>query len=165
MDTNKDILNQLKRTDKPTAPENFFTDFSSNISSKIDDESFLESLAKTNQPKVPNQFFENFSNKIVKQIDEPKKGKLIRLKHVVISVLSVAAMLVLVFLATQQSQTNLVTNEFIPSNSEEYLAFVDMDEIELIDFMIENNINYDEEINEEVLFELDSELDDYYYEL
>jgi len=165
MDTNKDILNQLKRTDKPTVSDNFFAEFSANISSKIDDKYFLESLPKTNQPKVPNQFFENFSNKIVKQIDEPKKGKLITLKHVVISVLSVAAMLVLVFLATQQSQTNLVTNEFTPSNSEEYLAFVDMDEIELIDFMIENNINYDEEINEEVLFELDSELDDYYYEL
>ena len=163
MSKENNILNQLKRTDRPSVPNGYFDDFASSL--KLDEvsTSFLETVPKNEKPEVSTEFFETFSTDILTQLDPQKKGKVISLKSIFISVASVAAVVSLVFFATPTTQyVPIAETEY---NTEEYLAFVDLDESDYIDFIIENNISFNEEIDEEVLYELESELDDYFYEL
>jgi len=157
------ILNELRKTERPSVPNGYFDNFASNLKLDEIDTSFLEALPKKEKPEIPTDFFETFSTDILINLDSPKKGKVISLKSIFISVASIAAAVSLVFLMTNKTQTVAVTE--VKYNTEEYLAFVDLDESDYIDFIVENNISFDEEIDDEVLYELDSELDDYYYEL
>jgi len=157
------ILNELRKTERPSVPNGYFDNFASSLKLDEADASFLEALSKNEKPEVLTDFFETFSTDILTKLDSPKKGKVISLKSIFISVASVAAVVSLVFLMTNKTQTAAITE--IRYNAEEYLAFVDLDESDYIDFIVENNISFDEEIDDEVLYELDSELDDYYYEL
>ena len=163
MSKENEILNQLKKAERPSVPNGYFDEFASNLKLDADDTSFLEALPKSKKPDVPEEFFTEFTNKLAPQLDHPKKGEVISLKQIFISAASVAAMVAIIFFATNNTQVaTIAETEY---DTEEYLAFVDFDESEYIDFIIENNISFDEEIDEEVLYELESELDDYYYDL
>jgi len=166
MSKEDNILNKLKKTEKVSVPNDYFDTFFSNLKLNENDTSFIETLPKNNKPEVSTEFFETFLTEILTKLDKPKKGKIISLKSILISVASIAAVVSLLFLMTNLFQTDRIVE--IEYNTEEYLAFVDLDESDYIDFIIENNISIDdeiEELDEELLYELYSELDTYYYEL
>jgi hypothetical protein len=166
MSKEDNILDQLKKTERPSVPNGYFDNFASSLKLDEEETSFLEALPKSEKPKLSTDFFDNFSTDIITKLDKPKKGKVISLKQIVMTIASVAAIVSVVFLMTKTSNTDAIAE--VEYNTEEYLAFIDLDESEYIDFIIENNISFDEEldeIDETVLYELESELDDYFYEL
>lgn len=166
MSKEDNILDQLKKTERPSVPDGYFNKFASSLKLDEDETSFIEALPKSKKPELSADFFDNFAKDIVTKLDTPKKGKLISLKQIVITVASVAAVVSAIFLMGNPSETDTIAE--VEYNSEEYLAFIDLDESDYIDFIIENNIAMDEdfeEVDEAILSELESELDDYYYEL
>lgn len=166
MSKEDNILNQLKKAERPSVPNGYFDNFASSLKLDGDETSFLEALPKSEKPKLSTDFFDNFSTDIITKLDTSKKGKVISLKQIVMTVASIAAIVSVIFLMTNTSNTDTIAE--VEYNTEEYLAFIDLDESDYIDFIIENNIDIDEtleEIDEVGLYGLESELDDYYYEL
>lgn len=163
MSKEDNILNKLKKTERPSVPSDYFDNFASSLDLKEDETSFLEALPKTKRPKIPAEFLENFSGDLLTKLDKPKKKKVISLKSMFISVVSAAAVISIVFFATQNRKYPPVAE--LHFDAESYLAFIDFDESEYVDFMIDNNISYDDDIDDDVLYELDNELDEYFYEL
>ena len=107
MKEEKDILNNLKRADKPSVPEGFFNSFSDKLISKIEEEdSFLENLPKRKSPEVPDGFFTSFSENILQELEpevkEGKKAKVIPLR-IFLAVASVAAVFTFIVLTTKQN--------------------------------------------------------------
>tara|TARA_B100000809_G_C14792458_1_gene407157 strand:+ start:48 stop:566 length:519 start_codon:yes stop_codon:yes gene_type:complete len=172
MKEDKDILNNLKRTEKPSVPNGFFDSFSDQLMTNINDSTFLESLQKENKPEVPNGFFESFSNNLIKEIESEikpvKKAKIIPLR-IMLAVTSVAAVITFVVLVTNQNKQPIivetVTEEFADEDYDAYLAY--LDESSIVDFIIENNLSIDDysEIDESIYSEIEGELDNYYYDL
>jgi len=140
------ILNELRKTERPSVPDSYFDNFYSKLEFDENNVSFIEEMPKSKKPDVPADFFTSFSEDIKENLEAPKKGKVVSLKQILFSVASIAAVVSLVFLATNLSQTETITET--EYSTEEYLAFVDLDESDYIDFIVENNINYDEEIDE-----------------
>lgn len=172
MKKEKEILNNLKRTERPSVPEGFFGSFSDKLMTKIDNDSFLETLPKHNKPKVPKDFFESFSDKLIKEIESKnkvvKKTKIISMR-LMFAAASVAAIFAFFVLTTKQNTQPIlvetVNEELLDEDFDDYLAY--LDESTIIDFIIENDLNIEEEldIDESIYDEIESELDDYYYGL
>ena len=170
MKEEKDILNNLKRTDKQSVPEGFFDSFSDNLMSKINDDSFLELLPKNEKPEVPNGFFDSFSDEVIKSLDVTpvKKTKIISLR-VIMAVASVAAVFAFVVFTTKQNTNPVVVEtvfeELTDDDFDEYLAY--LDETTIVDFIIENDLNIEDvsDVDESIYDEIESELDGYYYGL
>jgi len=178
----KDILNHLKKHKKPNVPEGFFDNFADELMSKIENEkSILDSINKAEKPKVPEHFFDNFADSL--PIDDKKETKIISLKTVVI-ITAIAASFLLLFILNTNSQNPNVANKEQPktlidsiqtietttiNQDDEYLAYLTEDD--LIDFIVDNQIEVDENVfdlvdDEDDLFdEVESEIEDYYYEL
>jgi len=179
MEDNKNILNQLNRTEKPEVPNNYFEEFSQKIVSRVNNSSFLEQFPKTTKPNVPDDFFNQFSENMVRKIEKPtKKGKIIPF---VIGLVAVAAVLVLLFNVVNNSGANSnieqsladVKNEDtlkkelispIQSAKTDQIAMIDTDvgknEISIVSMFSETDIN-----NEDLLFnEFEEELDEFYYD-
>lgn len=172
MKEEKDILNNLKRTEKPSVPAGFFDSFSDKLMSKIEEDSFLEILPRQNKPTVPEDFFESFSDKLIKEIKPEikvtKKSKIIPLR-IFLAVASVAAVFTFIVLTTKQNEEQIlvetVVEELADEDYDDYLAY--LDESTIVDFIVENDLNIEEEsdIDESIYSEIESELDDYYYGL
>jgi hypothetical protein len=182
VEKNKNILNQLKKNNKPNVPEGFFNHFTDDLMSKIESEkSILDAIKKTDKPKVPNSFFDNFAENL--PIENKKKGRIIPLKTVVVFG-AIAASLLLIFVLNWNSNNkqniannnkvietdSIVDKSYMQKDEDEiYLAYFTEDDI--VDFIIENKINIDDndfdlsQEENEMFDELDSELDDYIYEL
>ena len=172
MKEEKDILNNLPRTEKPSVPNGFFDSFSDKLMAKIEEESFLEKLPKQNKPVVPEGFFETFSDKLMKDIEPEikavKKTRIIPLR-IMFAAASVAAVLTFVVLTTKQNDQSIiaetVVEELAEEDYDEYLAY--LDESSMVDFIVDNDLDIDDEseIDEAIYSEIESELDDYYYGL
>ncbi len=181
MKEDKNILNQFKKNKSPKVPRDFFDNFADDVMSKIEkDESVLDALKKRQQPSVPKDFFNNFADSL--PIDDKKKTKIISLKNIVIVTAIAASFLLLFVLNTNTQNSNVAKDEqSIPKSQklsgstqtiemnqdDEYLAYLSEDD--MIDFIVDNQI--DENIvdlsdGEDDLFdEVESEIEDYYYEL
>ncbi len=174
MEKDKDILNQLKKTKKPNVPNDFFEQFTTKIMSEVKEEkSILNSIKKQEQPKVPAGFFDEFSDNL--KLNNNRKSKIITLKYLTI-ITAIAASFLLIFILNFNSSTkttehhpNLLNDESTNYQEDEYLSYLDEDD--LVEFIIENDININNNIyfndeNQDDLFdELETELDDYIYEL
>jgi len=163
----KNILNNLNRTEKPAVANRFFDSFSDGLIKKLEEETLLTSLSKNTKPEAPNDFFDKFADEIIAKIQSKNKFKIIPLR-IFIAVASVAAVFAILILTNRdgQNQTNAIVNNSIVNSADEnddYLAYID--ESILVDFIVENDIDIEEgnAINESVYSELDNELDDYYY--
>jgi hypothetical protein len=168
MKEDKDILNNLKRTETPSVPNGFFDSFSDQLMTKIEGSTFLENLPKENKPEVPDGFFESFSDNLIKAIKPVKKTKIISLRNI-LAVASVAAVLTFVVFTTNQNQQVIIVETVVEELADEdydmYLAY--LDESTIVDFIVENNLSINEssEIDESIYREIESELDSYYYGL
>ncbi|MGV6861586.1 MAG: hypothetical protein ACWA41_07425 [Putridiphycobacter sp.] len=166
------ILNQLKKTPKPEVPIDFFDSFSEDILSKIDDKK-LDFLSKSEKPKVPDNFFETFPQKLKGEIEKPKKGKVITLRNTLFftSIAASIALLVNLFVSNpiqinESSSDEIVEIETVSVEGDDlYLAY--LNEHEIVDYIIENNIDVDEDTttfnNEDDIFEeVEYLIEDYY---
>ena len=172
MKEDKDILNNLKRTEKPSVPDGFFDSFSENLMSKINEDSFLENLPKHNKPEVPSGFFESFSDNLIKEIDTEikpvKRTKIIPLR-IMLAVASIAAVFAIVVLTANQNEEPLITEtvveELADEDYDDYLVY--LDESSIVDFIVDNDLSIDDysEIDESIYSEIEGELDNYYYDL
>lgn len=62
METNKGILNQIDKREKPVVPAGFFEQFFDNLMTKIESEDgVLSQLKKTKRPEVPEGFFDQLN--------------------------------------------------------------------------------------------------------
>lgn len=149
---------------KPTVPEGFFDDFSSNLMGKIEElereevneSSILDQLQLRSKPAVPEGYFDKFT---VSTPAKPSKGRVIQMRYVA-AIASVAAMFALIFLLhdPNSSQAKIagvnVTKESNVHSYDEYLTY--MNEGDIINYMIDNNIDFEdeeEETEEEELFD------------
>ncbi len=79
MENKKDILNGLKKSQRPTVPDGFYDQFWSDLMERIQNESgILGQLKKTEKPGVPQDFFANLTSSIVAEeptfvVDELQK--------------------------------------------------------------------------------------------
>jgi hypothetical protein len=181
VEKDKNILNQLKKNNRPNVPEEFFDHFSDDLMSKIESEkSILDSIKKTDKPKVPNLFFDNFANNL--PIENKKKGKIISLKTVtVISTIAASLLVLFVLNWNSKNEQSIASNDNVIhldsskdisysqiEDDEAYLAYLSEDDI--VEYIIENKVDIDDDFDlsqeeNEMFDELDSELDDYIYEL
>jgi hypothetical protein len=180
MEEKFDIFDSLKKTEKPTVPEGFFTSFSDKLSAKIGDIANVDGINKSQKAEVPAGFFDNFSDQLMEKINEQEttteapKTKTFSLRTFGI-VAAVAACALLVFNLTPKDEApnvvvdNTVDTEVFEETEDEsideaYLAFLDEDE--MIEFLIENDdieLGEDEEVADT---EINEELytdDDLYY--
>ncbi|MCB9222647.1 MAG: hypothetical protein H6582_00610 [Crocinitomicaceae bacterium] len=172
MENNKDILDGLKKSQKPEVPHGYFENFSDELMAKIaEKESGLDQFNKVSKPTVPDQFFENFSAELMAKIDpvQEKPSRVIAIK-IFGFVTAVAACLLVMFTllpndvnTSEAAETNAtVTEETI--TTDELMAFVDEDHI--VDFIIENeDINLEmESTDEDVYYIIEEDIEDYYFE-
>lgn len=180
MEEKKDILNNLKKSAKPDIPKDFFVDFSSNLMKKIDqnqdNDSLLDQIHKTSKPEIPIDFFNEFSKSIVNHVKEPKKkrSRIIKISSWS-TVISVAAILAVLVWINKDEEGEMLADTGTESindsmNDEDYFAYLSyVDENEIVDFMIDNEVEYEvEESNEgidEVYDYLGDDLEELYLEL
>lgn len=182
MKKDNNILNQLNKNNQPNVPEGFFDNFADDLMSKIEsDKSILDTINKTEKPKVPTSFFDDFADNL--PVENKKKARVISLKTITI-VSSIAASLLLIFMLSWESNTNqqlaseenntqidstIEDSSYQIHTDEDYLAYLTEDDI--VEYIIENKVDIDEDDiysfdeDDEMFDELDSELDDYIYEL
>ncbi len=179
MKEENNILNQINKRKQPKVPNGFFDSFADELMSKIDTEqSVLNSIKKREQPKVPELYFEDLTDKL--KLNDVPKNKIISLKALTIITAIAASLLLLFVLNNNTSNINIAKEktELIKSNptinevdiqEDDYLSY--FDEEDLIDFIVDNQLpvnenNIEEEIYQDDLYdELETELDDYIYEL
>ena len=175
MKENNNILDSLKKRNKPEVPQGFFENFSENLAANLSEQSGLEDVTKANKSEVPEGFFENFSSDLMNKIEaqEKKPSKIISFRFIGYAV-AIAASLLILFTVLPKDEVSLSDNtsdvkvetvdEF---TDEDYLAFIDEDE--MIDFIIENeDIEIDESSDEEaedVFYLLEEDLEELYLEL
>jgi len=79
VENKKDILNGLRKSQRPTVPDGFYDQFWSDLLKRIQDESgILGQLKKTEKPAVPENFFANLTSSIAAEepilsVDELQK--------------------------------------------------------------------------------------------
>jgi hypothetical protein len=179
MKEEKDILNNLKRTDKQSVPEGFFDSFSDNLMSKLENNSFLENLQKNKKPEIPTGFFDSFANDILMKVEETpiKKTKIISIR-LILAGASIAAMFTLFIfntnyksdpiiarIVTEEIMVDEMVDEMEVEDLDDYLAYID--ESTIIDFIVEHDLNIKDvsDVDESIYYEVESELDSYYYGL
>lgn len=153
MEENKNILDDLKKRQKPEVPKGFFDNFYDELMAKIaEEESGLVDFQKTTKPDVPAEFFSNFAQDITSQTgkEEPVKpakqaSRIINLKIVGVITAAAACLLVMFFLVPPKDTDNVAqTNvqepieEVVNISDEDLLAYVDEDDI--IDYILEEDI-------------------------
>ncbi|MBD3638774.1 MAG: hypothetical protein HUJ25_15580 [Crocinitomicaceae bacterium] len=153
MKEKKNILDHLKKRQKPDVPKDFFENFSDDLMAKIEEEeSGLKNFQKTTKPDVPAEFFENFAQNITQKVsnsEETNKPRVIRLK-VIGFVTAVAACLLVFFLIKPDNTTPTADNTQDQNNTENaepisdevLMAFVD--ENDIVDFILEEEIDLSE---------------------
>ena len=178
MEEKFNILDNLKKSEKPQLPTNYFEQFSEQLMDKLDVETIESNLSKANAPEVPDGFFDSFADELMDKIKAEEtsetnpsksKGRIIALR--VMGFAAAAACLLLII--------NLVkSNEEIESSTETavyseeavedaYLAY--LDEGEMINFLVENeDIELEEDEldteDEDIFFFLNDDIEDFYYE-
>ncbi len=79
MENKKDILNGLRKSQRPTVPDGFYDQFWSDLMERIQNESgILGQLKKTEKPAIPEDFFANLTSSITAEeptfsVDELQK--------------------------------------------------------------------------------------------
>lgn len=166
MEEKFNILDQLKKTAKPSVPEGYFENFYSKLELEGDFNESAIGLNKKDKPEVPSDFFANFSadlmDKIKEQEDETAEPERVWPLKLVGFVTAVAACALIFFMLkpTNEGQTlaETVDNEVTETEEQHvdtYLAYLDEDEI--VDFLLEND---DIEIANEFT---EAEEDEYYF--
>lgn len=174
METNKNILNELKKSRRPDVPENFFESFADRMLDKVLEEPlFVDQLTKRNKPEIPDGFFDSFKEKM-KQEETPQKETRIFSLRVWATVTSIAACLAVILWINSNEETSgdlaIDTNTTETEMSEEefdaYLTYVD--EGEIIDFIVESDLNLTEDesaVNEELYDFVGDDIEELYLEL
>ncbi len=171
IDTESGLLGQLSKREKPKLPAGYF-ESSAVILGIAENEEFIDQLQKTSPPTIPLNFFAEFPDKIMHELVDSKQTKE-RSSRVVpiwlsVGISAIAASLVLyysVFNSTEEIETNVAIAESSEEIHDAYLTYLDEDEI--IDYMIESDIEFEEETTEFDPFEDYSaeEIEEYYLEL
>ena len=155
MEENKNILDELKKRQKPQVPQGFFENFYEELMAKIaEKESGLDAFQKTTKPDVPTGFFENFAENITQQtseqepIEQANPTKIFTLRVVGI-VSAAAACLLVMFLLAPPTTDDQMADELrgVPPkeeaiSDEDLLAYVD--ENDIIDFILEEEISVED---------------------
>ena len=163
MEANKDILDNLKKGQKPEVPKDFFENFYDELMAKIaEEESGLANFQKTTKPDVPAEFFSNFAQNITglsedkqqtsteQPIEQAKPTRIINLK--IVGVIATAAACLLVMFQIVRNNTNEPTDccdepvaETASITDEDLLAFLDEDDI--IDYMVDEEIELTSDVD------------------
>ena len=72
MDDKKNILDELKKRQKPSVPEGFFESFSDGLMKRIEEDNVLDDVHSTTKPEVPEGFFDSFAANLMAKINEEK---------------------------------------------------------------------------------------------
>ncbi len=160
MEEKKNILDHLKKTSRPDVPKDFFENFSSNIMDKIEEDSesgLLDDLKKTGQPEIPKDFFSKFPDEVLNKVQQDNEGKSNIFKiSAWTTVISIAAVLAIMFWINredtnesfaEESDIELPESKMSDDDYDAYLVYVD--EGEIIDYMVENELDYEETTEED----------------
>ncbi|MFK8044868.1 MAG: hypothetical protein AB8B72_05195 [Crocinitomicaceae bacterium] len=158
MKAENSILNQLKKAQLPAVPNGFFVNFSNDLWQLIELEDDTEGLLNE---LVLNRFenvlknekeidFKESNLKIVKLVKKPEKRS--NTKQVLLWVGAVAASLALFF--AWPVGTN-ATNELASEETPQEVLLAYLDEDDLVDYLVDANSDYEEEVlaEEDILFE------------
>lgn len=157
MNEQDDILDEFRKRDKPDVPKDFFETFSDELMAKVvEHDSGIDTVKKTARPDVPENFFESFADNILLKTsadpsaNQVKPTKVIRLRIAGIIGTAAACLLVLFLVNKKDKEQKIAENDAIHSNTppivysaDELLAYVD--ETDIIDYMVEENIDFSED--------------------
>ena len=177
MEDYNDIPNWIKKSRKQEVPDDFFENFSSQLMEKIQSEdSQLPAHLKLNsKPSVPSGFFDSFGEEVQAKIKEHKsssRGKIIRMRNLMMLSAAAAAVLLIVFFSRQNFQSDEIispntANLETESNYDDYLVYLDDDEI--VDYIIDNGIeleNADDVSEREAVYDyVGDDIEEIYTEL
>lgn len=154
---------------KPSVPDGFFETFSDKLMAKIQSEeeagvdlteanTFMSQFKLREKPSVPVGYFDSFADTV--QQKPAARGRIISLR--VMMTITSAAAIFLLFMLVYNPNNNPstlegtdVTAQNETENYDEYLAYLDEDEI--IDYIIENDVEldgYEASEEEEALYDI-----------
>ena len=167
MEEKFNILDNLKKTAKPSVPAGYYENFYSKLDLADDMNESAIGLNKKVKPEVPSDFFANFSTNLMDKIKEEEEKTIEPARvwplKLVGFVTAVAACALIFFMIQPEDQGQVLADTTLSPDTEleeeekmeSYLAYLDEDEI--VDFLIENE---DIEITEEFT---EAEEDEYYF--
>jgi len=172
------VLSQLQKTEKPDVPEGFFDKLLDGITSESNGFE-LDELKKKELATLPTNYFENSAETIMTLVSEEehsetnKGGRIVPLR-IATAIAAIAAVIAVVFMVVdfKSRGDHFAGNEYpdltdtititTEENFDTYLTY--LDESEIIDYIIENDIEIEDTLDQydEYLDYSEDDLDEFY---